>query len=176
MRTFLPESWHKLPLSWWLNVKLYVSWQHRDVQALAVNLWMVVCCRQCSLKVTDILSCQDKQADWILQLKCNRNMAPPSWAEHYANKLLPTVLCGVLSLIILCSCGPWQTYGLHKWLHTEGNIYRNEANMQTDTFRHFCPGENCAFVKFQTTCFLVQIVLSWRRCKHNSLPVCCVSG
>ncbi|MEQ2306182.1 hypothetical protein AMECASPLE_005528 [Ameca splendens] len=77
---------------------------------------------------------RDKQADWIFQLKCNRNSAAPSLAEDYANKLFPTVLCGMLSLIILHSCGLWQTYELHKRLHAEGNIYRSEANMQTATF------------------------------------------
>lgn len=79
------------------------------VHAPNVNLWMAVCCLLHSLKVDDILSCSDKQADWILQLKCNRNSAAPSLAEDYANKLLPTVLCGMLSLIIVPSCGPWQT-------------------------------------------------------------------
>lgn len=167
MRTVLRGSRQKLPLNWWLNVKHYPSWQSRVIHAPNVNLWMAVCCLQQSLKVADILSCRDKQADWIFQLKCNRNPAAPSLAEDYANKLLPTVLCGMLSLIILHSCGPWQTYELHKCLHVEGNIYRSEANMQTATFPCACPGENYPFVKFQTTYFLDQIVRSWKICKHT---------
>ena len=92
-----------------------------------------MCCLQSSLKVTDILSNGDKRADRLVQLNCNRNSVTPSPTEDYANKLLPTVLCGMLFLITLHSCGPRkqtrQTYEFHECLHVAWNIYRDETNM-----------------------------------------------
>lgn len=58
-------------------------------------IWRWQCCLQSCLKVTDILSYKDKHADRIIQLNCNRKSATPFLAEDYANKLLPTGLCGI---------------------------------------------------------------------------------
>ena len=137
---------------------------------------MAVCCLQRCLKVTDILSYRDKHADRIVQLNCNRNAATPFLAVDYANKLLPTGLWHPslsISLITLHSCGPreqdWQTYELVECLHVVWNIYGNETNMQTAVFcLVFALGRISPFVRFQTICFLVQIVRCQRICKHNS--------
>ena len=105
--------------------------------ALAVNLWMAVCCLQSSLKVTDILSCRDKQADWILQLNCSRASAAPSLAEDYANKLLPTVLCGVLPSLVCTAVGPGRPTSSIRVCMQSGTFKRTKQTCKLPLFLLF---------------------------------------